>query len=120
MEQQTFEQKREYYRLKYPKRARPTMRIEDQLFHVCESSEKGLRLLIQNVASLHRGFKMSGTINLHGDRNIAIEGSVLRVEEHEVVVKLEKGISFKEMVEEQRHIRQKFPNFFSSNRTYAA
>jgi len=113
-------QRRQYYRLKYPKRARPVMRIEDHQFHVCESSEKGLRVVMNNITNLYRGLRLSGTVRLNGNQEVEIEGSILRFDDNEVIVKLDKGLSFRDMVSEQRHIRQKYPSFFASLGNYAA
>ncbi|MGX9418827.1 PilZ domain-containing protein [Vibrio sp. RC27] len=113
-------QRRQYYRLKYPKRARPVMRIEDQFFHVCESSERGIRVVMNNITNLYRGLRLSGTVRLHSNQEVSIEGSIVRFDNGEVVVKLDKGLSFRDMVAEQRHIRQKYPLFFSDQGSSAA
>ena len=44
---------------------------------------------------------------------MTFEGAVLRFDQNEAIVKLKKGPTFKNMVEEQRHIRQKYPTYFS-------
>jgi len=116
MSEESFAQKRQYYRLKYPKRARPVIRIQDELFHVSEVSEKGVRLMIRNISAFYRGLSMAGTLSLHDESKINVSGSVLRFDGDEVILKLTKGPSFKNMVAEQRHIRQKYPSFFASLR----
>ncbi|OED68062.1 hypothetical protein [Vibrio echinoideorum] len=116
MNGELFTQKRQYYRLKYPKRARPVMRIKDELFHVSEVSEKGVRLMMHNVIPVYRGFSMVGTLRLHDNNSIDINGAVLRQEGDEVIVQLSQGPSFKDMVSEQRHIRQRYPVFFANLR----
>ncbi|MBW3694723.1 PilZ domain-containing protein [Vibrio sp. T187] len=119
MSEESFAQKRQYYRLKYPKRARPLMRVDDELFHVSEVSEKGVRLLIRNLASFYRGLSMVGTLNLHDHSTVKVSGAVLRFDGDEVILQLSKGPSFKDMVSEQRHIRQKYPSFFASQKAVA-
>ncbi|WP_139684659.1 PilZ domain-containing protein [Vibrio tasmaniensis] len=116
MSEESFTQKREYYRLKYPKKARPVIRIKDELFHVTEISEKGVRLMMSNIIPVYRGFSMAGTLWLHGNNSIDIRGSVLRQEGDEVIVLLSQGPSFKDMVAEQRYIRQRYPVFFANLR----
>ena len=116
MSEKSFIQKRKYYRLKYPHKARPVMRIKDELFHVSEVSEKGVRLMMRNIIPVYRGFSMAGTLRLHGNNSVAISGAVLRQEGDEVVVQLSQGPSFNYMVSEQRHIRNKYPVFFASLR----
>ncbi len=113
MEQVEGIQRRQYYRLKYPKEARPLIRIEDQFFRVSESSERGLRVRMSERGHLRRGSPFSGTIRLHNNQEVDIEGVVIRFSGGEVIVKLDKdkGLSFKDMVSEQRYIRQRYPLF---------
>ena len=107
--EESFTQKRQYYRLKYPKRARPVMRIKDELFHVSEVSEKGVRLIMQNVIPVYRGFSMAGTLRLHDNNSVDISGAVLRQEGDEVIVQLSQGPSFKDMVSEQKAYSAEIP-----------
>ncbi|MCG9599170.1 PilZ domain-containing protein [Vibrio sp. Isolate25] len=115
-----FEQKRKFYRLKYPRRARPSVRISNELFHVTEVSEGGIRVVKNTFTNWYKGLAMSGTIHLHNNKQVTFEGNVLRFDQNEVIVKLRKGPSFKNMVEEQRHIRQKYPAYFSRPTTEVA
>ncbi|WP_100752262.1 PilZ domain-containing protein [Vibrio salilacus] len=114
------EQKRQYYRLKYPKRARPYVRFADEMFQVTEVSEGGIRMVLNNFTCMYKGLSMKGVLNLYGDRSIPIEGAVLRFDNDEVVLQLRKGPTFKIMVDQQRHIRQKYPSFFERLRGTAA
>ncbi|GAB2659442.1 PilZ domain-containing protein [Vibrio panuliri] len=114
-----FVQKRRYYRLKYPRRGRPVVRIDDQLFHVSEISEKGIRIVMNNFASLYRGLTLTGTLNLSIDYQIPVKGKVLRFDDNEVILQLDQGPSFKDMVEQQRHVRNKYPDFFARLRSQA-
>ncbi len=107
------EQKRQYYRLKYPRQARPVVRFSDELFHVSEVSEKGIRVVMNRLTSLYKGLTMKGTINFRDDQRVEVKGSVLRLDDGEFVVYLDQGLSFKQMVEEQRHIKNKYPSFFA-------
>ncbi|MGD8112731.1 PilZ domain-containing protein [Vibrio sp. TRT 21S02] len=120
MSEMSFEQKRQYYRLKYPRRARPYVRIEERLFSVTEVSEKGLRVLMGDLPALYRGLSLSGKLSLSGNRTIHFEGAILRFDKDEVILQLSKGPSFKNMVEEQRRIRQKYPSYFARLRQQAA
>lgn len=113
-------QKRKYYRLRYPRRAMPVVRIQDELFHVSEVSEKGIRVIMNNFTTLYKGLSLSGTLNLGLDCSVPIEGAILRFENNEVILQLYKGPSFKHMVEQQRHIRNKYPAYFARLRTDAA
>lgn len=106
------EQKREFYRLKYPRNARPCVRLYDQTFYVTELSEGGLRVVMNMFTDWYKGLLMSGTLELHCKEQIEVKGAVLRFDNGEVVLKLKQGPTFKNMVEEQRHIRQEYPAHF--------
>jgi len=120
MSEEAWEQKRKFYRLKYPKRAMPVIRIKGEQFYVTEVSEQGLRVIIRGLGMLYHGLRLAGTIKLHGDNRIDVEGAILRFDDNEVVLQLNKGPSFKDMVQEQRHIRNKYPSYFSRLRACAA
>ena len=113
-------QKRKYYRLRYPSRAMPVVRIQDELFHVSEVSEKGIRVIMNNLTTLYKGLSLTGTLSLSVDCKVPIEGAILRFDKNEVIIQLYKGPSFKDMVEQQRHIRNKYPAYFARLRANAA
>ncbi|WP_070963081.1 PilZ domain-containing protein [Vibrio sonorensis] len=116
MSDTNYAQKRKYYRLRYPRRARPSVKFHDELFHVSEVSEQGIRVVMNDKSSLYRGLILQGTLNLHNEEYVKIQGAILRFDAGEVVFRLDKGPSFKNMVAEQRHIRQKYPAYFKKLR----
>ncbi|MGF1909836.1 PilZ domain-containing protein [Vibrio kasasachensis] len=113
-------QKRKYYRLKYPRRAMPIVRIDDELFHVSEISEKGIRIVMNNLTTLYRGLTLKGTLSLGVEEKLQVTGTILRFDKNEVILQLTQGPSFKDMVEQQRHIRNRYPAYFARLRTTAA
>ncbi len=106
-------QRRAFFRLCYPKRAMPNINIAGAQYHVSEVSERGLRVLITNSAAFYPGLSLSGSLKLHGERQVFVQGSVLRIEAAEVVIQLNTGLSFKDMLEEQRYMRQRYPASFA-------
>ncbi|MDC5707240.1 PilZ domain-containing protein [Vibrio europaeus] len=116
----SFIQKRQFYRLRYPKRARPFVRFGDDLFQVAEVSEGGIRMVVANSNTMYKGLEIKGMLNLNDESRVEIEGAVLRFDRDEVIVQLRKGPTFKIMVDEQRKIRSKYPVFFARLREAAA
>ncbi|MCL9782760.1 PilZ domain-containing protein [Vibrio sp. S4M6] len=112
MPEMSFKQKRQYFRLRYPKRARPVFRAEEERYSVAEVSEKGIRVIMSNTSILYRGMSVNGSLLLAGDDFIQVEGAILRFDKDEVIVKLTKGPSFKDMVAEQRRLKRKYPFLF--------
>ncbi|MDW6003215.1 PilZ domain-containing protein [Vibrio mangrovi] len=114
MNQNEGPQRRQYYRLRYPKGVRPAIRFENNMYHLTECSEKGIRILMPNATRLHQGYRVTGKVFLNDGSQVDIKGTILRFDKNEVIVKLSQGFSFKQMVAEQRLIRQKYPSFFAS------
>mgnify|MGYP003886320193 CR=1 FL=1 len=106
------ENKRQFYRLKYPPGARPSVWFSKQRYCVSEVSEGGIRVILKEPSSLQIGFAMAGVLSLQNDSDVSIVGDVFRFDGHEMVIKLDKGPSFKHMVDEQRYIRSKYPAFY--------
>lgn len=71
-------------------------------------------------ASLYKGLSIAGTINLHDESEVELQGDILRFEDDEVILKLRKGLSFRDMVAEQRYVKQKFPSYFNRLKEQAA
>ncbi|MFB9134362.1 PilZ domain-containing protein [Vibrio olivae] len=112
MEGTVTKQRRAFFRLNYPKRARPNVRIDGDLYHVSEVSEQGIRV-VMNPRGFYHGLTLKGRLNLHQDKQIEVQGQVIRMEETEVILKLDLGPSFRDMVQEQRYLRQNYPSIFS-------
>ncbi|KEY91555.1 hypothetical protein CF67_14064 [Candidatus Photodesmus blepharus] len=62
---------------------------------------------------LYTGLDVIGTLNLHNDNQIHIEGTVSRIDDDEVILQLTRGPSFRDMLLEQRYIHNKYPTFFN-------
>ncbi|WP_394239621.1 PilZ domain-containing protein [Vibrio astriarenae] len=108
-----FDQKRRHFRLRYPKRARPVIRFDDQHFHVNELSEGGIRVEMRHPEVYFRGMTVSGRVRMKGGTSIEVEGEVLRIEGNELVIKLLTGPSFKDMMQQQGFVRRHYPLYFS-------
>jgi hypothetical protein len=104
-------QQRAYYRLQYPNCARPSLHISGTRYSVTELSEQGLRLLKAHRSLDAVGVKVRGELSLHDNTELKLTGHVLRLEANEVIVKLEEGPSFKNMLDEQRFMRATYPEF---------
>lgn len=56
------DQKRKYYRLKYPVKALPRVRINGNVYHVNEVSEGGLRVTLSSIHQFHQGLMIRGNV----------------------------------------------------------
>lgn len=112
-------QRRQFFRLRYPKNERPRARIQDRDFRVCEISEQGTRILFTNSHPVSAGVLIRGTIHFHDGEQIEIEGRVLRMDGQELVAKLTKGPDLKRMTAEQIYLRKKYPGMFSKTKDFS-
>ncbi len=105
---------RAYYRLRYPRAERPTVRIEDRDYEVSEVSERGARIVLTGACAVPRDQPFAGVLRFRDGETGSIEGVVLRSDEKEMVVGLSSGVSLKRMMAEQIRLRQKYPMFFDT------
>lgn len=102
--------RREYFRLPYPVSSGATLAIEGTNYPVAEISEGGLRL---NCSGEQFPVQecVQGTLLLNSGSRCLVVGTVLRVEERCVVLKLTRGPSSQEVFREQRHLSKIFPDW---------
>jgi hypothetical protein len=105
------QQERQHFRLRYPLAAQPTLTVDGRRYGVTELSEGGLRLIAGPSGRLAPAWSVRGELMLATGATIEIQGSVLRIDDAHVIVKLDLGPSFKDMVAEQRYVAQRFPDW---------
>jgi len=102
--------RREFFRLPYPVSSGATLSFEGANYSVGEISEGGLRLNCSgDCFPLERC--VQGTLVLNSGSRCMIIGTVLRVEDKCVIVKLSRGPSSQEVFREQRHLSKAFPDW---------
>lgn len=70
-----------------------------------------MRVITRDPTLFSIGAIVKGEVLLNSvETNIQIDGKVLRVVGNEVVIYLSEGLSFKDMIAEQRYLRKHFPN----------
>ncbi len=119
MQQEDQTQRRQYFRLRYPKNERPRAKLLGRDFWVCEISEYGTRILFTNSHPVSAGITITGSIRFHDGEEVEIQGKVLRLEDNlELVAQLSKGPDLKRMTQEQIYIRKKYPGYFKKTKNY--
>ena len=119
MDNEIKSQRREFFRLRYPKNERPVANILGQNFRICEISERGTRMLFTNSHPVSRGVTIKGTICFHDGVEVEIEGHILRLDNDELVAKLSKGPDLKRMTTEQIYLRKKYPGLFAKSKEFS-
>ena len=109
MSQYPNEDRRSYYRLRYPDAEQPTVRFNGRDFPVAEISEKGAKVLLPSGSSVCLDEPFDAVLYFRDDESAAIEGVVVRCDEEGMVVKLSKGVDAERMLTEQCRIQEKYP-----------
>jgi hypothetical protein len=106
----TLSSRREYFRLPYPVTSGATLVVNGTNYTVGEISEGGLRLNCTGE-KFPVAESVQGTLTLTAGMRCMVTGTVLRVEDRCVVVKLSRGPSGYDVMREQRHLSKNFPDW---------
>lgn len=102
-------ERRDSYRVEYPIEERPRLVLEGgKSCAVRNVSEYGLCYRITEPFNGEIGDPIAGMLYLHEGERVKIEGNVVRIDEREVALHLEKKVSFAILIAEQRYLRKKY------------
>jgi PilZ domain-containing protein len=102
--------RREFFRLPYPVSSGATLAVDGTNYTVAEVSEGGLRLQC-NGAKFPLAERVQGTLVLTAGMRCTVTGTVLRVEDRCVILKLSRGPTGYDVIREQRHLTRVFPDW---------
>ena len=102
--------RREFFRLPYPITTGATLAVDGANYIVQEVSECGLRLVAVG-GSLELNSRIQGTLILTAGMRCTVAGTVLRIEDKSVVLKLSRGPTGYDVIREQRHVARNFPDW---------
>ncbi len=103
---------RQYYRVTYPEKERPILKIGDYELAVMDISEKGGKFLNDVGIKADPGSRITGTITFHDGEEVTVIGDVLREFYDQVIICFTKGIPFSTMIKEQRYLRGRYKHLF--------
>lgn len=106
-DQRNNDDRRDYYRITYPKGDEPVLEIAGLHYPIVDLAERGLKFRITGSLPLFRGGALKGSIIFHDDQVIEVSGKMIRKGLRYVVVHLESGIPLKKIMEEQRFLLKK-------------
>jgi hypothetical protein len=101
---------REHFRVQYPTAARPKVVLEGLTYDVVDLSEGGIKFSVGKHPLLPVNKEFSATVRFQRGEVIDITGRVLRTADRHVAARLSSGIPFKVILEEQRYLRERYPN----------
>ncbi len=104
------EDRRKYFRVRYPNIAHPLLVLRDKALAVTELSEGGMRVLEMDP-NIPKGTPVTGRLELLHGEQFEVEAQVGRWEAEECVLVYLSGITFASVMREQQHLVQEFPDF---------
>ena len=103
-------EKRQYHRIRYPLRERPTFLWEGKSHVVIDVSARGLRYLAPGTMFPKPGTPVRGTLRFRHGVQINIDARVARVQPPEVALYLPNDeIPFAVLMAEQRYLHNHYP-----------
>ncbi|MEP6571820.1 MAG: PilZ domain-containing protein [Gemmatimonadota bacterium] len=96
---------REHYRIQYPTRARPVFEVGERRYPVADLSEGGMRIRQEAYPEPLLGETLQGTLKFAQGDTVEVRGRVLRIDEGNIALRLDAGVPFKIILDEQRFLR---------------
>ena len=103
----TGSQRRDHFRIVYPKEDRPRFTSGGLTFWVVDLAEQGMKFRSDGVVPWHDGDALRGRIAFHDDGFVDVEGNVLRHVAGNVVATFTRGVPLARIMEEQRWLIRK-------------
>ena len=103
------DERREFFRVRYPSVERPNIDIKENRHDVAELSEGGLRVLGE-FSELESAQPIEARLHLLSGEAVNVTATFSRIDEGEAVFDHLAGISFAAMMEEQRYLIRKYPS----------
>jgi len=104
------EQRRRFYRIKYPLIERPTITVDKKEYKVIDISEGGVKFF-SPVTSFKVSEYIKGLIKFHDGEVMPVEGHVLRLQNKRVIILLDRKIPLQRILKEQRYLIKKYAGF---------
>ncbi len=94
---------RQHFRIQYPEKLRPVFDTGRQRFDVLDVSEGGLRLALPAGGPVE-GDELAGSVAFRRGETLPVRGVVVRVGADHVALRLDVGIPYRTVLEEQRFL----------------
>lgn len=97
---------REHYRVVYPTAARPWFIVGGVAREVVDLCEMGLRYRALTGEQPQVGEEIRGLVRVRRGDAVEVAGSVVRLVEQQIALRLSTGIPLRIVLEEQRYLRE--------------
>ncbi len=103
------DERREFFRIRYPSVERPEIEMGEDRFDVAELSEGGLRVL-GDFGEIESGHAVDAVLRLLCGSSLQVTASFSRIDDGGAVFDNLQGVSFAEIMNEQRYLIRKYPS----------
>jgi hypothetical protein len=100
---------RNHFRIRYPKKACPSLKVGQDSYKIQNLSEKGVIVDWVGTTLPLESQEIDGQIHFRDGVVVKVKGNVLRIKHTKVVIKLSVGIPFSIVIAEQRFLLHTFP-----------
>jgi hypothetical protein len=105
------EQKREHFRVSYPRKCRPSLALGGKEYGVIDVSERGIRFGGVDPATFVVGQPVSFTLRFVDGDTQELSGKIVRVRGRAVAIRLTDAIPLKKIRSEEMFVIKNFPLF---------
>jgi hypothetical protein len=110
---ETFEQRREFYRIRFPEKERPWLHVDSESFEILDLSEHGLRFEHPLSHSFRPGAEIDAKLTFADGTETSVVGHVLRSVSHhtsgETILQVARGIPSRLIMQQQSLLIRKYP-----------
>lgn len=100
-----WEFEREHYRIVYPTAARPWLDGGGAEHEVIDLCEAGLRYRLAPAEERLLGDQVEGVVHFRRGEEVRVVGTVVRIADRQVSLKLSLGVPLRVVLDEQRYLR---------------
>lgn len=100
---------REFHRIRFPISERPTFVREGKSFDVIDVSVRGLRYASPGQPPPNPHDSITGILHFRRGARIKIDGTVVRVQNGQIALRLNQEIPFAVLLAEQRYLHSRYP-----------
>lgn len=98
-------------RIVYPEQARPTLELDGADLPVVDVSEHGIRFAAPADGGPDLGDDVVVVVRFQSGPELRVEGTVVRVSDGAVALRLVSRLPFAALVSEERYLRSRFPSW---------
>jgi RNase P/RNase MRP subunit p29 len=102
-----FDVEREHYRIVYPAASCPRLLGDGLERQVIDLSQQGLRYRAAEGETRAVGDQLESTVRVRRGEEVRVLGTVVRVREREVALRLSMGVPLRVVLDEQRYLRER-------------